>query len=61
MLLTLCGMYDYTSIPNSQTMMTQLFFWSYMIVSFFIMLNALLAIIVDAYTQVATMVVKHKP
>jgi hypothetical protein len=53
MLLTLCGMYDYTSIPASLT--TQLFFWSYMMISFFVMLNALLAIIVDAYTQVTQM------
>jgi hypothetical protein len=29
MLLTLCGMYDYTSIPDSLTLTTQLFFWSH--------------------------------
>jgi hypothetical protein len=51
MLLTLCGMYDYTSIPDSLT--TQLFFWSYMMISFFVMLNVLVAIIVESYTQVA--------
>ena len=29
MLLALCGMYDYTSLPPSLS--TQLFFWSYMV------------------------------
>jgi hypothetical protein len=51
MLLVLCGMYDYTSL-HGDFLTTQLFFWSYMMISFFVMLNALLAIIVDAYTQV---------
>eukprot|EP01050_Picozoa_sp_SAG11_P016282 SAG11_NODE_2202_length_3695_cov_2.007508_1_plen_632_part_00 len=53
MMLTLSGMYDYTSLPDSDSFTCQLFFWSYMVVAFFIMLNALLAIIVDSYSEVS--------
>ena len=35
-----------------QTFWTDLFYWTYMLVSFFLLLNALLAIIVEAYDKV---------
>ena len=46
MALALCGMYDYSEIGTDA--LTMLYFCSYIFLSFFIMLNALLAIIVDA-------------
>ncbi|KAH8075461.1 hypothetical protein JL721_1467 [Aureococcus anophagefferens] len=49
MLSALAGLYSHPSDDDSAS---QLFYWSYMLVSFFVMLNALLAIIIDAYTAV---------
>ena len=49
MLSALAGLYSH---PSDDDSVSQLFYWSYMLVSFFVMLNALLAIIIDAYTAV---------
>mmetsp|Transcript_23905 Transcript_23905/g.80624 ORF Transcript_23905/g.80624 Transcript_23905/m.80624 type:complete len:1056 (+) Transcript_23905:756-3923(+) len=66
-LLSLTGMYDPSelgAIPGLDEVgdefgiasfsyyVTQIFYWSYMLLSFFIMFNALLAIIVSAYEEV---------
>lgn len=60
--LSLAGMYDPTELddipglnnlyPGLSFYITQIYFWSYMCISFFILFNALLAIIVSAYEEV---------
>ena len=51
LVLFLCGQLP-SDLPESIPI--QVFFWSYMLISVFIMLNALLAVIMDAYSEVTT-------
>lgn len=49
MFSSLAGLYSY---PANDDPIAQLYYWSYMCIAYFVMLNALLAIIIDAYTIV---------
>merc|ERR1712054_166366 len=51
------GIFDYqalldSAIYHSETILATLFFWSYAIIAQMLLLNVLLAIIVDAYVEV---------
>ncbi|KAH8051514.1 hypothetical protein JL722_10686 [Aureococcus anophagefferens] len=48
MMKALCGMFDDSAIEV--TFINAAFYWSFMVLSFFLLLNSLLAIIVEAYT-----------
>ncbi|KAH8045575.1 hypothetical protein JL722_14156 [Aureococcus anophagefferens] len=50
MMKALCGMFDDSAIEV--TFINAAFYWSFMVLSFFLLLNSLLAIIVEAYTSV---------
>ncbi|KAH8095740.1 hypothetical protein JL720_3064 [Aureococcus anophagefferens] len=50
MMKALCGMFDDSDIEV--TYINAAFYWSFMVLSFFLLLNSLLAIIVEAYTTV---------
>lgn len=50
MLAALCGLFEYDRLPSDDAM-AQIFFWSYMFLGFFVLLNVLLAIVVDGYSS----------
>ncbi|KAJ8599616.1 hypothetical protein CTAYLR_004689 [Chrysophaeum taylorii] len=48
LLAALSGMYDYTTLSLNE-IADQIYFWTYMFIAFFVLLNVLLAIIVEGY------------
>lgn len=48
LLAALSGMYDYSTLSLTDTT-AQIYFWTYMFIAFFVLLNVLLAIIVEAF------------
>jgi hypothetical protein len=54
---TCVGMYNPVDEPEftlGKKVLAMMYFWSYIVISFFILLNALLAIVVEAYDKVQT-------
>jgi len=58
MFSALAGLYSH---PADDNVISQVYYWSYMFVAFFVMLNALLAIIIEAYSSVVSEHAEHNP
>ena len=60
LLAALSGMYDYTGL-DLEDLQAQLFLWTYMFLAFFVLLNVLLAIIVEGYEASRSHQAKRDP
>eukprot|EP00746_Dinoflagellata_sp_MGD_P079359 gnl/MRDRNA2_/MRDRNA2_31720_c0_seq1.p1 gnl/MRDRNA2_/MRDRNA2_31720_c0~~gnl/MRDRNA2_/MRDRNA2_31720_c0_seq1.p1 ORF type:complete len:1604 (+),score=291.19 gnl/MRDRNA2_/MRDRNA2_31720_c0_seq1:146-4957(+) len=56
-----CGDFDWNVLSKEHVVTTTLWFWSFMILVFMIMLNMVLAIVMDVYTSVRVDAVKGDP
>lgn len=61
LLAALSGLYDYTTLTPSPGITDQLFFWTYMFIAFFVLLNVLLAIIVEGYDSSKSILLERDP
>lgn len=61
LLAALSGLYDYTTLTPSPGITDQLFFWTYMFIAFFVLLNVLLAIIVEGYDSSKSILTQRDP